>query len=241
MHPPRLAAALKLLAAGILFAACNSAAGTAGPGATATSATGSTPGTSAAANPTPGASIDFGGAAVGLSNLTSYKVSVVSGDTSVEATIVNSPVKAKQVVDVSGGTTTRIVEIGPDVWVDQGTGTFVKNALPASAVDAMLSGFDPGVFMAGFASHIAINQLPVVGVENKNGVNATHIHADGSTQLPAGASPLPVGATGDLWVAVDGGYLVALETTGMAASGQKDVKIEVTNVNDPSLSVTPPA
>jgi hypothetical protein len=244
MHAPRFSAGLRLFAAVALVAACNSAAGTTAPGSTTgtTPAAGSTPeATQATPSQGPGASVDLGGAAAGLSNLTSYKLSMVTGTASVEATVVNGPPKARQVTEIGSTGTVRVVQIGTDVWFDPGNGTFIKNALPAAAVDDMFKAFDPAVFMANLLRQAPqINSIPPVGVETKNGVQATHIHADSSTQLPAGASPIPAGSVFDLWVAVDGGYLVALEATGVSASGG-DVKLELTNINDPTLSVTPPA
>jgi len=42
--------------------------------------------------------------------------------------------------------------------------------------------------------------------------------------------------------ATDGNFLVALEVNGMATAGGPDsVKLEVTNINDPSLSVSAPS
>lgn len=239
MHAPRLglAAVLRALAVITLVAACSSAAGTASPGATA----GSTPPATGATSQAPGASIDVSGAAAGLSNLSSYKVSAEAAGANVEVIVVKGPPRARQIVEVGGSTSIRIVQIGDDVWFDSGSGTFVKNVLPASSVDEMIKGFDPGVIMATLVARAPeINTIAPVGVESKNGVQAQHIHADSSTPLPPGASPIPAGAVFDLWVAVDGGYLVALEATGMSSTAS-DIKLEVTNINDPALTVTPPA
>jgi hypothetical protein len=71
-------------------------------------------------------------------------------------------------------------------------------------------------------------------------------HGDGalcSTAVPAGQPTIPPGGTVDPWVATDGNYLVALEVNGMTttSSSPTSVKLEVTNINDPSLSVSAPS
>ena len=59
---------------------------------------------------------------------------------------------------------------------------------------------------------------------------------------PAGQPTMPPGATVDVWVATDGQYLVALEEGGLVSStGPMGVKLELTNINDPSLRVKAPS
>lgn len=246
MRPNRVPAVLALVASLALVAACSSAAGTASPGTTqgasATQAPVATAGTGATA--APGASIDVGAAADDLAHLQSYKVTLQltgSNAANVETIVVNGATPAKQVSLTSGSKVTRIIEIGSDVWVDQGTGTFVKGAMPKAAADAMLMAFDPAILMNTIKARPELGFLENKGTEQKNGVSAVHLHADQNTQLPAGASPIPAGTVFDLWVAADGGYIVALEATNTDPGDAGTVQIEVTNVNDPSLSVTPPA
>jgi len=245
MRPTRVPAVLSLVASLALVAACSSAAGTASPGATqgasATQAPASTAGTGATA--APGASLNLGNVTGGLTNLTSYKVSMQLGEADVETVVINGPVAAKQVTQTSGSTVIRAIEIGNDVWLDEGSGTFVKNALPKSAVDAMFAAYDPVMLLNAVQAQPALAYLQNMGTETKNGINAVHFHADQNTPLPAGASPIPAGAVFDMWVATDGRYIVALEATGLDAAGvaTSSVKIEVSNVNDSSLTVTPPA
>jgi hypothetical protein len=246
MRPNRVPAVLSLVASLALVAACSSAAGTASPGATqGASATEAPVATAGGATAGPQATFDFG-TATNLANLQSYKITMMitgSSTVNVESIVVNGANPAKQVTSTSGSEVTRVVEIGQDVWVDEGSGKFVKNALPKAAVDAMFQDFDPLVLMGSFRANPDIGFLQNVGTEQKNGVSATHYHADQNTQLPLGASPIPAGTVFDMWVANDGGYVVALEATGVesAATNAGTVQIELTNVNDPSLTVTPPA
>lgn len=232
MKQRRIPAVLSLVASLALVAACGSGAAT-------------TPtATPAGASIAPGASVDVGDATSGLSKLSAYKVTLhVAGSSAanVEVVVVNGTVPAKSVRTTTGSTTIRVLEIGDDVWVDAGNGTYLKNVMTKAQADAMIGAFDPGVFMASLTKAGDLGVLRNVGSETKNGVNATHLHADDTTTLPAGSSPIPAGATADLWIASDGGYLVALEAVGFSASGSQDVSIEVTNINDPSLKVEAPA
>jgi hypothetical protein len=248
MHPRRLPLLLSVATAAALVAACNSASGSATPAAPGvTSGPGATTAATAAGGATgnPQASIDVGQAAQGLANVNSYKVTMqVSGATSVEVVYVKGPPAARSATTTSGSVTTRFVEIGDDVWIDQGTGTFAKNVMPKAQVDTLFAAFDPLLFMRNLQNNPNLQYLQNQGVESKNGVQATHLHADSSTALPPGASPIPAGGSVDLWVAVDGGYLVALEAKGLvtaSAAGSGDVSIEVSNVNDPTLTVPTPS
>jgi hypothetical protein len=212
----------------------------------------------AASPAAPAASVDVSNAGKALSNLSSYKVTMTSmtGTSttfSLESTVIRKPTPASSLNESTGDTTFRVVTIGTDIWIDEGTGKYVKNppGLTAATVAAMTNVFDPGTFLQSLAKSFPIAAVPVQGIEQKNGVSAAHLHADSSTQLPAGASPLPSGATVDLWVATDGNYLVALEGKGLpaaatpgasAATGAtSDFTIQVTNINDASLTVSPPA
>jgi hypothetical protein len=251
MHPRRLTVVPTLVAI-LAVAACNSAAGSAAPGSSTAATPGATateqpaasqPGTASAA---PGASVDVSGSAAALAALSSYKVTMQiagSSTASVETIVINGATPAKQVTETSGSEVIRIIEIGEDVWLDQGTGTFVKNAIPKSSADAMLSAFDLSTMLVSMQRQPEIAFLQNMGTEQKNGQNAVHLHADQNTPLPAGSSPIPAGTLFDMWVAADGGYLVALEASGLAATGSTtdSIQIELTNVNDPALKVEAPA
>lgn len=246
MHPRRATLALSILAATVLVAACGTSTASTAPGQSGSAAT---PG--GEATPAPGgpqATIgNVGGAANSLSNLASYKVSMTgtggTGPFSVEIVVINSPTRAKSLTETAGSVVFRIIEIGTDNWVDEGSGTFVKNSMPSGSLDQLMSAFDPGTMFASANASQDLAALQNVGVESKNGVQAIHLHGDQNTQLPAGASPIPPGATIDLWLAVDGQYLVALEAHGIngTAGQMTDFSIEITNINDSSLTVSPPS
>ena len=81
-----------------------------------------------------------------------------------------------------------------------------------------------------------------VGPEVKNGVPATHYHADGTTGTGPGGATFPPGASIDLWVSADG-RLVAFEANDFPGESRRrrDLRIEVTHQNDPANRVTKPA
>jgi len=237
---PRVRLIVLSLLVALALGACGTAAGTAAPGAT-TSATEAA--TGAPATQAPAASIDVGGSASALAKLSSYKVTmqiVGTSSSSVETVVVNGATPAKEVTETTGSRVVRFVEIGQDVWVDQGTGTFVKSAIPKASVDAMLQPFDLAVLLGSMQRQPDFSLLQNMGTEQKNGQSATHLHADQNTPLPAGSSPIPAGTVFDVWIATDGGYLMAIEASGISST-LSSLQIELTNVNDPSLKVEPPA
>lgn len=249
MHPQRAKLVLSIVAVSALLAACGTSSASTGPGESGAAATSGTQGTPApGATEAPGQTVgDLSGAATALANLSSYKVTMAgaggTGPFNVELIRINGSSPALSFIETSGSKVLfRVIEIGTDNWVDQGTGTYAKNLVPNTTLTGMMSAFDPGVMFSNTSKIANFDRLENKGTESKNGIQSIHLHADQNTQLPAGASPIPAGATIDLWVAVDGGYLVGLETVGFgAASGGVDLSIEVSNINDSSLTVTAPS
>jgi hypothetical protein len=186
-------------------------------------------------------SLDFSDITKNLSHLTSYHETFDqtggAHDLHAEVVIVRAPKLEESVVTADQ----RLVIIGTDTYVDTGTGKFVKNMVPPAALQGEFDAFDPGVFLRSFQKAVDFAAVPVVGVETKNGVQAVHFHADSSTSLGPGKPTIPPGAVFDLWVSSDNDYLVALEYSGVQENGKlTSGSIELTNVNDPSLSVPVP-
>ena len=205
--------------------------------------------TAAAATPTGLPSVpDLTLVGTALSNKDSYKVTIHTeggaGTTDASFTIIKKPSFAEQFETTSGGKTVRLVIIGTDVWFDPGTGTYLMNAVPASVVSALTGAMDPASFLAAANTAGQLASLVVSGVESKNGIDAIHLQADENTPVPAGKPTLPPGATIDLWIsAEEPPYIVALEFVNLPGSGGalSSGQIEVSNVNDPSLTVSPPS
>ena len=261
---------LVLLAVGTL-AACNSAASSApgtstgnggggGGGASQPAATqsGGGPGESQAA------SADFGPAANALDNLDSYRFDVEitsssnntfgsEGTTSFTGTVVNKGTKAQQVdevvKDASGNITSELhfLVIGDSGWTKEtADGPYV--ALPAGAATGMMAGltaFQPQKLFATAFGTLG-SDYSQVGTESKNGVNSNHYHGDESIGTFFSALSGTSGSwTSDVWLAVDGGYLVSSNVSAAAATatqaGSFGIDVEITNVNDPSNVLTPPS
>jgi hypothetical protein len=195
---------------------------------------------------------DVANSASGLDNLSSYKLSMTtsggSEDMTVTTVVVRKPAFAESVTESVGGHTIRMVISGSTLWLDEGTGTFVKAPLAASAIQSMTAGFNPALSLQQINKNGTLSVLKTVGVETKNGVQAIHLHGDHSTPIPAGQPTIPPGGTIDIWIATNGNYLVAMEWSGIAESGPTpsanfptSAKWEITNINDPTLSVSVPS
>jgi hypothetical protein len=216
-----------------------SGAASSGPSASApaSSAPSASPAASSAASAEPSSaasalpSIDVGGSLGALEGIDSYRISITSGPGTYEATVIVRPEPARAITVTSGGSTTRIVIIGQQAWLDTGGGTYSE--VPAAMTTAFTSMFDP-LLLLGSADSYA-GGWTSVGEEEKNGVQARHLHVDGTTL--GGIAGFPAGASVDVWVATDGGYLVAWETSGFPA----ETTIDISNVNDPANVVEAPS
>jgi hypothetical protein len=207
---------------------------------------------------------DFGPAANALDNLDSYKFDVEitsasnstfgsEGTTSFTGTVINKGTKAQQldevVKDANGNVTSELhfLVIGDSGWTkDTADGTYV--ALPAGALTGMMAGllaFQPQkIFATAFGT--LGSEYSLVGTESKNGVNSRHYHGNASIGSFFSAFSGTSGEwTSDVWLASDGGYLVSSNVSAAAATatsaGSFAINVEITNVNDPSNSLTPPS
>ena len=235
----RTRTAAALLPIALLVAACGGSTASGSPAATSAAQ----PSTPAAASPsaageasTPpiGAipSFDVSQVLAGLSKVDSYKETITVDGTEVfSATVVTKPTLARAIT--SNGA--KIVIIGDKAWMSQDGTTY--QSVPESMVTPMIGAFDPSLMIGAFGSAAWAQAATDMGTEQKNGVSAHHYKID-STSPNAALLALPGGATIDVWIA-DEGYLVAVETTGFA--GNKNVQIEVTNVNDPANKVDEPS
>ena len=176
-------------------------------------------------------SFDLSGLVASLEGVDSYKVDISTGGASqYQATVVTKPVLSRDVTLADG---TRFVVIGDEAW--QGTGDKLTPA-DSGLATAMLGAFDPALLIGGFSQLGAAGGMSDKGTEEKNGVQAHHFQIDSSSPIFALAS-LPPGASIDIWVAADGGYLVSMSVVGAGS----DFTINVTDVNDPANKVERPA
>jgi hypothetical protein len=235
-------------------AACSSSTGTASPAASATATPTGPAATSQTGNSDSGSVL--GGAAANLANLTSYKfkMTVAGGDfgqalsllgvaeatgaapVNVTGTIVTNPAKAD--IHVAS---IHIVEVDGYDYMDAGLGGFVKTQMTDKGWAVAVS--PATMFTSSIGASTAGNFLKVDS-GNKSGVNADHYQAS-SGAFDEQASILGIsGATwsGDVWIAVDGGYPVSAAIVAKAtdSSVAYEMTFDLSNINDPANSVVAP-
>ncbi len=177
-------------------------------------------------------SFDVSAITKGLDNVDSYRISItVSGVEQYKGVVVTKPVLSRDIT-ISGGT--RIVVIGNDAWVADGSEPL--KAVPSQLATTMFAAFDPTLMVGMFSGPEWAQSSLDKGAEQKNGVSAHHFLIDSTTAV-GGFSGVPAGASINLWIA-DEGYLVAWESTGM---GGGDMSIQVTGVDDPANKVERPS
>ena len=204
--------------------------------------------------PAPSGGLDLIAAADALADLDSYRVSVVSrglvpastvdGRVTMTSTLVQGadPAAAFTMTGVDGleGGRLQAIVIGEEAWLKSGSGSWLRSPGGAADFDAAFTTMSPIGLVSGFEGlALAINR---VGQERKNGEPAVHyVSQDGDEA--AAAAGLSHGIT-NLWLAVDGGYLVGLSIEGTwdldGTPTPISLTIDVTNVNDPANRVSAP-
>ncbi len=225
----------------LLLAACGggTASGPASTGGTSSATAAAAPSTGVVATGAPEESLpfaipsfDIGELTKGLDNVDSYRVSAsVGGVEQYSGVVVTKPVLSRDIT-ISGGT--RIVVIGDEAWVAQGSEPL--KSVPSQLATTMFAAFDPTLMVGMFSGPQWAQSSIDKGTEQKNGVSAKHMLIDSSTAGVALAG-LPPGASIDLWIA-DEGYLVAWESKGTTGG---DISIQVTGVDDPANKVDRPS
>jgi hypothetical protein len=169
-----------------------------------------------------------------LEGIDSYRVTVsTDGELGYQAAVVTKPVLARDILLGADDDAQRIVVIGDEAW--SGTGDELV-AMPSELATGMLAAFDPMLLFGGFAQAGAWQGAADQGTEERNGVQARHFRIDDGSFLGA-VGGMPDGASVDAWIAEDGGYLVGLEILDGEGSGYI---VDVTDVNDPSITVERP-
>jgi hypothetical protein len=137
----------------------------------------------------------------------------------------------------------KVVVIPPDAWFDMGSG-WTHTTPSDPIVDGDLRQFCPGssLFWEGFLP-LDLTGIPPRQVTFINGVWAVPLSLKGRVQSIPLFGVIPEGAdvqTFDIWVAQDGGWLVALEFDATVDGEPMRMQVNVTNPNDPTISVVPP-
>lgn len=198
---------------------------------------------------------DFVDGASRLSDLDSYRVAVTStglvpassadGKVTMTSTIIqtDSPAAAFTMTGVDGldGGRLDAVVIGDEAWLRPAGGRWQKSPGGAADFDAAFTALSPIDLATGFES--LASAIVTIGPEKKNGIATVHYRAD-SGDSDTAAAGLTTGAA-DLWLARDGGYLVALVVNGSwdidGTPTPVTLKIDVTHVNDRANVVKAPA
>lgn len=197
---------------------------------------------------------DLLAAADALADLDSYRVTIVSrglveasgadGTVTMTSTLVQGadPAAAftmRGVAGLEGGSLEAIV-IGDEAWLRSGGGRWLKSPGGAADFDAAFTTLSPIALVGGFEELAAA--IHRISTERRNGVPTLRYRAESGD--PEAAEAGLTGGRADLWLAAEGGYLVAL-----AIDGTWDVdgvptpillKIEVSGINDPANRVRPP-
>jgi hypothetical protein len=149
---------------------------------------------------------------------------------------VTKPVLSKDItIEENGEISQRFIIIGDEAWIASGpSGTF--EPVPTQMASTMLALFDPATLLGAFGGANVAGVGAVVGTEEKNGVQASHVKID-QTTAAGFAGSMPAGSSIDIWVA-EAGYLVAWEMSGFP--DESNMSIQVTNVNDPANKVERP-
>jgi hypothetical protein len=249
---------LSLAAAALLVvAACGSATPATTTPTDAPTAAPATPAPSAAVVPTgapaseaPGGSdLDLGGAAGALDDIEKYQIDMtISGlvpgvtDEITMTGIIDQPNDAYQLEmtgfsAIPGAAAFSLIVIGNDAWMDAGGTGYMKQPGGATAFDSIRTGFAPGALLTSVpTTGIGWNKI---GDETKNGVGTGHYHVDAGT-VPAFAAELGSDAAMDIWLADDGGYLVSMILTGTQAGAAVSMSMDLSRVNDASISIEAP-
>jgi len=139
----------------------------------------------------------------------------------------------------------KLVVIPPDAWIDMGSG-WTHTTASDPIVEGDLRQFCPGssLFWEGF---LPLDLTGIPGQPDfKNGVLATRLSLKGAVpsipSIPV-LGPIPPEATVstfNIWVAQAGGWLVALEFDATVDGEAMRIRVNVTNPNDPTISVVQP-
>lgn len=197
---------------------------------------------------------DLVAAADALADLESYRVSVVSrglveassadGTVAMTSTLVQGGAPAAEftmrgVAGLEGGSLEAIV-IGDEAWVRSGGGRWLKSPGGAADFDAAFTTLSPIALVAGFEELAAA--IHRISTERRNGIPTLRYRAESGD--PEAAAAGLTGGRADLWLAVDGGYLVALKIDGTwDVDGVPTpilLEIDVSGIDDPANRVRPP-
>jgi hypothetical protein len=201
--------------------------------------------------------LDVDDATSGLDNLDSYKLEIsvaglvpsASGASGVTLSAIVDRENDATDFTMSGfeglataGDAFHVIVIGDDAWLDIGTGQFIAQPGGASSFTGLVDSLAPEDLLTTVPES-SLSSAIEVGPEDKNGVATTHYRLDAS--VPGFADSLGEDGTADIWIAVDGGYMVSMTMSGTTESDGEMVDVEmsfnVSRINDPTIDIQPPS
>jgi hypothetical protein len=249
--------------AAIAVAACGGSSATSTPSPTATPAATpepvDTPAPTASPDSSPaGDGPDLEGAASALDAIKKYEISlsisgmlpVAEGASAIEMSgLVDQENDAYQFelkgfdqLQALGSSDVKFIVIGNDAWIDLGTGGYIPSPGGGAAAESMRTSLAPATLLGQFPT--SGYELFRVGEEDRNGIATTHYHAS-AQDTPALASSIGENGVMDFWISDEGGYLVSMEMDGeMDVQGTMTpvkMSIDLSRINDPSISIQPPS
>lgn len=186
-----------------------------------------------------------GAAAAGISGLSSYQLDITitaeGESTTLSILTTKEPVAATH-YSMGGNDSLEVITIeGEGSWLKQ-DGNWVE---PPGGADLYLSAFTflaPDRLVSQYRLGTFADQFQDQGSEDHNGIASRHLHLDASDVSGPGTENFPGDGEFDLWIAEEGGYLTGLTFSGTdPETGEfSEMEIEVSRVNDPSISIEPP-
>ncbi|HET6379973.1 MAG TPA: hypothetical protein VFH63_02925 [candidate division Zixibacteria bacterium] len=249
-RPPRTRVAAAVLCAALLLAACGGSpgSGSAAPGAPTdtdqTPAASSAPAGPSASAQAPSGQIDIGELTDSVSQLDSYQMDITLVDAAEgEQTLTVMATANPKASHYRMGDELELITIeGQGAWIMEG-GEWVDATGSEQMFVALFDALAPDTVVAGYGLDRYADVFRPQGTESKNGVQATHYHLDAQdvAQLEGGED-FPADGVFDLWIAEDGGYLVAMVFSGTdpETGAALEFRMDVSRVNDPSLVIAPP-
>ena len=242
---PSTRAGALLLAATLALAACGGGDGTATPSES-TAAASLQPSTAAdSAEPSAAASdsetgFDIGGATDAVSDLTSYQVDITFDDGTTEQEMTIVATRSPSAYHYTMGELEVITIEGEGAWMNQG-GTWIDAPGGADMFAGAFDAMAPDTLIDSYGLDAWGSEFRNAGRENRNGVDTTRYHLEASDVQGLGGQDVPDDLVVDVWVAEDSGYLVAMHYSAtVPETGQAEFSIEVSRVNDASLTIEPP-
>ena len=193
------------------------------------------------------------GDVVSMDELDSYKMhmvmsSGVSGNTVTDMEVINNPPpKASHTVSGAGLGGTEVITIGDKTWVKMGNQGWMESTSSQSSVQEPTDITD---YLNNTDTHVDYQ-----GKEKVNGVNCKHYNVDMDMTIknpnPEGGAPAEYNAhfTGEIWVADESSLpkvMIRQKGTMTAEMPQPmgkvvmDTVVDITNVNDGSISISQP-